>query len=49
LRIGIRKHGDRLEAHAWVELHGAVLNDTRNVGERFAPFGRAIVPAGVAL
>jgi hypothetical protein len=30
-------------------LHGAVLNDTRNIGEHFASFGRAIVPAGVAL
>jgi hypothetical protein len=49
LRIGVRKHDDRLEAHAWVELQGHVLNDGADVGEHFAPFGRAILPAGVAL
>jgi hypothetical protein len=48
LRIGVRKDAGRLEAHAWVELRGAVLNDGDDVRARYAAFGRAIVPAGVA-
>lgn len=27
LRIGVRKHGDELRAHAWVELAGIAVND----------------------
>jgi hypothetical protein len=46
LRIGVRNEGGRFEAHAWVELRGAVLNDGDDVRERFAAFGRAILPAG---
>jgi hypothetical protein len=46
LRIGVHKETGRLEAHAWVELRGVVLNDGDNVRERFAAFDRAIRPAG---
>jgi len=46
LRIGVRKEAGRFEAHAWVELRGAVLNDGDDVRERFAAFERAILPAG---
>jgi hypothetical protein len=46
LRIGVRKEAGRFQAHAWVELRGTVLNDGRDVHERFRAFGRAIVPAG---
>jgi hypothetical protein len=46
LRIGVRKEAGRFEAHAWVELHGVVLNDGGEVHERFAAFARALVPAG---
>jgi hypothetical protein len=46
LRIGVRKEAGRFEAHAWVELGGRVLNDNEDVGERFAAFGRAILPVG---
>jgi hypothetical protein len=49
LRIGVRKGAGRLEAHAWVELGGLVLNDGGDVRERYAPFDRAILPAGGAL
>jgi len=38
LRIGVRTVQGRMEAHAWVEHAGLVLNDTDDVGERFAPF-----------
>jgi hypothetical protein len=38
LRIGVRKEAGRLEAHAWVELQGLVLNDDTDVRKRFAAF-----------
>ena len=38
LRIGVARNGDTLDAHAWVEYGGAVLNDTADVSERFAVF-----------
>lgn len=38
LRIGVRKPAGRLEAHAWVEVAGEVVNDSAAVTERFAPF-----------
>ena len=38
LRIGVRKIEHRLEAHAWIELSGQVLNDSPDVNEHFAPF-----------
>jgi hypothetical protein len=45
LRIGVRKEGGRLEAHAWVEHSGTVLNDVGNVDQCFSPFSCPIVPA----
>jgi hypothetical protein len=42
LRFGVRKTGAEIEAHAWVELDGAALNDDDDVHERFAAFDRAI-------
>ncbi|MCL1472309.1 lasso peptide biosynthesis B2 protein [Argonema antarcticum] len=44
LRIGVRKQDGSLEAHAWVEYEGDVLNDSSDVKERFAPFAGAILP-----
>ncbi len=38
LRIGARKDNECFEAHAWVEIDGAVLNDTEDVDNRFSPF-----------
>jgi hypothetical protein len=38
LRIGVRTIEGRVEAHAWVEHQGLVLNDADDVGERFAAF-----------
>jgi hypothetical protein len=45
LHVGVRKNGDRLEAHAWVEREGTVLLDTSGAGEPFIPFERPIAPA----
>jgi Transglutaminase-like superfamily len=38
LRIGARKIGDALEAHAWVELGGHALNDSEEVVQGFRSF-----------
>lgn len=38
LRVGARKAAGAVEAHAWVELAGQVLNDLPDVGQRFVPF-----------
>jgi Transglutaminase-like superfamily len=40
LRIGVRKEGDALKAHAWVELQGEVVNDRRADVARFVPLAR---------
>ena len=39
LRFGARRREGQLEAHAWVEHDGVVLNDTPDVARRFSPFG----------
>ena len=43
LRIGARKEGGRFEAHAWVELGNAVLNDSGETHVHFAPFDGSIL------
>ncbi|HUJ31691.1 MAG TPA: lasso peptide biosynthesis B2 protein [Candidatus Acidoferrum sp.] len=43
LRVGARKEADRLEAHAWVELQGAPLNDAGESHLHFVPFDGPIV------
>ncbi len=42
LRIGVRKHAGRFEAHAWIEYEGTVINDRPDVGRRFDAFKRPI-------
>jgi hypothetical protein len=44
LRIGVRKVGDQLNAHAWVEYRGLVLDDRGDESLSFVSFDRAIVP-----
>jgi hypothetical protein len=44
LRLGVSKAAAGMEAHAWVECEGRPLNDREDVGLRFTPFRRAIVP-----
>lgn len=39
LRIGVGQTTPLLEAHAWVEVDGAPVNDAADVGVRYAPFG----------
>jgi hypothetical protein len=38
LRIGARKEFERFEAHAWVEVDSAVLNDASAEHQHFVPF-----------
>jgi len=45
LRIGVRRPGEALEAHAWVEYEGLVLNDGTDVAEHFLPFDGSVAPA----
>jgi hypothetical protein len=42
LHIGARKTGAHLEAHAWVELDGRVLNDHAEVDRHYARFDAPI-------
>jgi Transglutaminase-like superfamily len=42
LHIGARKNGAHLEAHAWVELGGRVLNDHTEVDKHYARFDAPI-------
>jgi hypothetical protein len=45
LRLGVRKRGTRLEAHAWIEHRGvALMEEGANVHAGFAPFEGAIDP-----
>lgn len=44
LRIGVRTKDRSLEAHAWVEYRGEVLNDRPDVGTTYTPFEQAIEP-----
>lgn len=48
LRIGARKNGNQLEAHAWVEVAGRAVNDSDDVQTRFAPFAGPITGKMVA-
>ena len=42
LRIGVRKHDDKFEAHAWVEREGAALNEPQALHEHYAAFDTAL-------
>ena len=42
LKIGVRKANDRLEAHAWIEFDGSVLNDDPAVHTDYSPFTQDI-------
>lgn len=49
LRIGVRKKAELLEAHAWVEYQGWILNDRSDVDQQFAPFAESILPVEVKI
>ena len=36
LRLGVRRDGDGIDAHAWLQYKGQVVNDVSSVGEVFA-------------
>jgi len=38
LRIGVRKHDERFEAHAWVEREGMAVNEPQALHEHYAAF-----------
>lgn len=40
LRLGVRKDGSLLVAHAWVELDGQAIGDRQGLTCRYAPFGK---------
>lgn len=42
LRIGVRLVAGKLDAHAWVEVHGEPVNDTPDVASRYAAYERTI-------
>jgi hypothetical protein len=48
LRIGARKIGNQLEAHAWVEVAGRAINDSDDVNTRYAPFAGPVTGKMVA-
>ncbi|HLJ40594.1 MAG TPA: lasso peptide biosynthesis B2 protein [Candidatus Acidoferrales bacterium] len=48
LRIGARKIGNQLEAHAWIEVAGHAINDSDDVQTRYAPFAGPVTDNMVA-
>jgi len=44
LHIGTRIEAGLLNAHAWIETEGVVLNDSSDVRRRYEPFDREISP-----
>lgn len=42
LRIGVRKQGEKFEAHAWVEREGTALNEPESLHEHYAAFDAAL-------
>jgi Transglutaminase-like superfamily len=49
LRIGVRKQGEKFEAHAWVEREGSALNEPEALHEHYAAFDAALasMPPGL--
>ncbi|HSH95784.1 MAG TPA: lasso peptide biosynthesis B2 protein [Roseimicrobium sp.] len=46
IRIGTQyDSAHRFSAHAWVEWEGLILNDSQDVGIRYAPFQRPVIVA----
>lgn len=42
MRIGVRKHNEEFEAHAWVEREGTALNEPEALHEHYAAFDAAL-------
>lgn len=37
LQIGVRKQGDKLNAHAWLEYQGQPINESGSIAQQYAP------------
>lgn len=48
LRVGIGRTAPRLEAHAWVEVDGAPVNDAADIAARYPPFAGSLLGARFA-
>lgn len=42
LRVGVRKNAQNVEAHAWVEYAGVVINDRADIAIDFVPFAASL-------
>ena len=42
LKVGVRKDGEKFEAHAWVERDGLALNEPESKHKHFAAFDAAL-------
>jgi len=42
LRVGVRKDGEKFEAHAWVERDGIALNEPEARHQHYAAFDAAL-------
>jgi hypothetical protein len=49
IRFGVRTSGGRLEAHAWVEWDGVVVNDATDVRERYPTLQETLPATGLGL
>lgn len=49
IRFGVRMNEHQLEAHAWVEYHGQVLNDSPQIHERYTALQEALPPTRIGL
>jgi hypothetical protein len=47
LRLGVRKQGEGIEAHAWVEYEGNAVDGSESVLEHFVSFPEPILPLKV--
>lgn len=43
VRIGVRKEGNRVRAHAWVEYAGIALNEHAEIASEFSPFAFGLI------
>lgn len=42
LRLGVKPRDEAIQAHAWVEFEGRVLNDEPGVQQQFSAFERVV-------
>jgi hypothetical protein len=46
LRIGVRQSATGLEAHAWVEVQGTIVNDTEDIRHTYMAFSENVASLG---